>query len=110
MPPPSTVFDKPQADLVPDRQGRRWYGNVDNLMQINAQGRKFDVFVAVPTMLFPLMKEALQIPPEEPVTLAIDQIDEYYVFSLLGGDRLFDLWHYSQKGIPGWILHRDYRA
>lgn len=107
---PSTVFDKPQADLVPDRQGHRWYGNVDNLLQITRGGREHSVYVAVPTMLFPLMKEALRIAPDEAVTLSVDQLGEYYVFSLLAGDRLFDLWCYSEKGLPPWLLSRDYRA
>lgn len=104
------VFDTPQAPLVPDRRGHRFYGNVDNAMSVGGVGSPYVVHVAVPTMLFPLMKEVLNIHPESEALLGLDLMDNWYVFSVLSGNRLFDLWRYPSKKVPEWILSREYRV
>lgn len=108
--PNAPLFDTPQAPLVPDRRGHRFYGNVDNAMVVCGVGEPYIVHVAVPTMLFPLMKEVLNIPPESEAVLGLDCIDDWYIFSLMSGDRLFDLWRYPSKKVPKWIKSRNYRV
>lgn len=106
---PSTVFERPQAHLLPDTSGGRWYGNVSNLMEVAGDGFSFGVHVAVPTVLFTYMQEVAKVPPEVSVTLAIDRQGDWWVFSLLAGEDLHDLWAYSDGSIPAWIL-RDKSA
>lgn len=105
-----TIFDNPQAPLVPDRRGHRFYGNVDNAMSVVAGRTPYLVHVAVPTMLFPLMKETLRIPPESEALLGLDLVDKWYVLSIMSGNRLFDLWRYTPSTLPPWLLSREYRV
>ena len=107
---PRTVFDKPQAALLPDPAGARDYANISNIVDFADGGRTWAVCVAVPTELFTFMKEVAKIPPEDAVTLSIDRVDpDWYVFSLLRGEDLYDLWHYSNMSLPAWLLDREYR-
>lgn len=101
-----TLFETPQATLLPDPTGPRWYANIDNRLEVNAGGKPFHVAVAVPTMLFSLMADTMRVDRDTECTLAIDLVGERYVLSLLAGDDLFDLWHYSKGSIPLWILDR----
>lgn len=109
---PRTVFDRPQSDLLPDRRGARMYANVDNRMEVTARGRSALFPVAVPTMLFTYMAQVARIPAEQEVNLSLELFDDlgYYVFSLLAGDELHDLWYYSLKGVPQWTRNPAYRC
>lgn len=103
-----TVFDKPQFTLLPDKIGVRMYGNVSNLLEVVQGERIHHVALAVPTGLFVLMQDVLKIPPEDSVTLSIDQVGERHVFSLLHGTSLIDLWTFSASSIPAWIQGTEY--
>lgn len=106
-----TVFDKPQFQLLPDYHGVRMYANVDNRMEVVRPSGVHIVTLSIPTGLFPLMQDVLKIPPEDLVTLSLDQLDEKYVFSLLqGSSTLVDLWNYTPKTLPAWILEKEYRT
>lgn len=105
-----TVFDRPQWPLVPDPQGVRMYANLENRLEIALTSSSHTVAVALPTGLFHLMKDVLKVPPEDQVTLYIDQVGEKYVFGLLqGSSTLVDLWEYTLKTLPAWILEKEYR-
>lgn len=106
----TTLFDQPTIKLLPDETGPRFYANVDNRIEVVRGRDTYRVAVAVPTEFFTLMKEVCDITPDEEVTLAIDQDGEHYVFSLLAGQRLFDLWRYSERSLPVWITDRAYRC
>lgn len=106
---PVALFDSPLAALVPDPQGARMYGNVDNRMDVNLGVRHYLVAVAVPTELFTFMLEVARVPVETRVHIAIDAVDGFFVFSLLAGDSLYDMWVYSEKSLPAWILNRGYQ-
>lgn len=108
MPAPQTVFDSP-FPLQPDERGARFYGNVDNRLEVTDGDRHWHVAVAVPTELFTYMREVMKVPPEETVTLALDRDEDHYVFSALAGDTLHDLWSYSRASVPGWLLAPAYR-
>lgn len=107
MQPIATVFDKPQAVLLPDPFGPRFYANIDNRLDV-AVGRGHVVAVAVPTELFTFLKEVAKVSPEVIVNLGLDRQGDRYVFSMLAGDSLFDLWSYSRKSLPAWILSRTH--
>lgn len=103
------VFDTPQFPLMPDKSGRRMYGNVDNLMEVVRNGQSVYVLLAVPTGLFTLMQDVLRVPPEEHVCLSLDEgEDGRYIFSLMYGTNLVDLWTYSQKSKPAWTTMKEY--
>lgn len=104
---PVTVFDKPQAVLLPDPFGPRLYANIDNRLDVNV-GRGHAVAVAVPTELFTFLKEVAHVPPEIPVNLGITSEGERYVFFMIAGDSLFDLWSYSRKSLPAWLTDRSF--
>lgn len=105
----STVFDRPQWQLLPDSKGVRMYANLENRLEIALTSSSHTVAVALPTGLFHLMKDVLQIPPEDQVTLYIDQVGEKYVFGLLqGSSTLVDLWTYSEKSMPAWMGKEEY--
>lgn len=107
---PTTVFDTPQAKLFPDDEGVRQYGNISNRMEVVDGDRVFYVAVAVPTFLFSFMAEVAKVPQDVQGTLSLEQIDEFYVFSLLVGDTLYDLWPYTRNSRPAWVFSRDYRC
>jgi len=96
----TTVFETPQAHLLPDPEGPRRYGNVDNLVDVAIGGRVRQVPIAVPTFLFTFMRDVAKIDRQTDVTLALDRMGDRFVFSLLAGDDLYDLWDYSYKGLP----------
>jgi hypothetical protein len=104
---PVTVFDKPQAALLPDPIGPRFYANIDNRLDVGV-GRGHVVAVAVPTELFTFLKEVANVPSELPVSLGITKDGDRYVFFMIAGDSLFDLWSYSRKSLPAWLLDRSY--
>jgi hypothetical protein len=109
------MFDKPQWPLLPDLKGIRMYANLENRLEIVLTSSSHTVAVALPTGLFQLMKDVLQVLPEDQVTLYIDQVGGKYVFGLLhepstfqGSSTLVDLWTYSEKSLPAWILAKEY--
>jgi hypothetical protein len=111
-----TVFDRPQFALLPDFAGARVYGNVDNRLEVHAPSHNpgtWHVALAVPTGLFPLMKGALAVGPEESVSLSLDEAVEdppRYILGLLAGEsRLYDLWSYSAGSVPRWVFNPEYR-
>lgn len=110
MPAPPVLFDSP-FPLLPDSAGARFYANVDNRLEVATARDAWTIPVAVPTELFTFMREVAKVPPEETVTLGLDETEdgEHYVFSMLAGDNLYDLWHWSRRSIPGWLLSRDHR-
>jgi len=85
------------------------YANVDNCVEVSTEGGMHHVALAVPTGLFTIMRDAFKVPVEATVTLSIDQQGERYVFSLLHGYHLYDLWDYSQASLPGWIVGLEHR-
>lgn len=111
---PTTVFDRPQWNLLPDPRGARRYGVVDNRVEV-VQGRaSYAVYLAVPTELFTFLREVAQVTPDSSVTLSLDLVDGFWIFSAMvdgaSGDSLFDLWAYTHKQLPVWIPDRQYRA
>jgi hypothetical protein len=96
----TTVFETPQAKLLPDLGGPRRYGNVDNVVDVAVSRYSRQVPIAVPTLLFTFMRDVAGVDPQTDVTLALDQVGERYVFSMLAGDDLYDLWEYSYAGLP----------
>ena len=111
------VFDKPMWSLLPDPVGKRKYANVSNSLEIaSGSGSPYFVHLAVPADMFTFMRQVLQLGAEEPVTLAIDVVDDgRAVFSMLvrrstGDWSIYDLWAWpSIRGVPGWMLDRKYR-
>ena len=85
------------------------YANVDNLMEVSCGGTVHYVLLAVPTGLFTLMQDVLKVPPEQSVSLSLDEIpDGKFVFSLMQGDtNLTDLWTYSERSMPAWITNPE---
>jgi len=104
------AFNKPQFTLAPDRAGARYYANVDNRMEVLAGGEQYRVAVAVPTGLFTILRGVFNVPLTEDVHLAIDEVGERFVFSIMYGDELRDLWDYSPLSLPTWILGKSYRV
>ncbi len=106
-----TVFQTPQFDLLPDASGIRYYGNVSNKMEVySSMGGTYYVAVAVPTGLFTLMKDVFGIKPEQKMFLSLDLVNGYYLFSLLSDKELYDLWFYTERGLPVWIKNPKYRV
>lgn len=97
----NTVFDSPQARIVPDSEGRRTYGNVDNAVEVNTGEAAVFVYIAVPTFLFTFMRDVARIHPATEVHLSLDRVNRSYVFSLLAGENLYDLWSYTEATLPG---------
>jgi hypothetical protein len=94
------TYDAPQVDLLPD-VGERRYGNVDNLVEVAFHlCDPFFVPIAIPTWLFSFMREVANVPRDAEVSLALDQVGERFVFSMLAGDQLYDLWDYSYGSLP----------
>lgn len=107
---PRVTFDRPQFNLLPDEKGVRFYANVDNRMEVLARNTNYYVAVAVPTGLFTLMADVFKVPLEEEVRLSMDEVGDRFVFSIFyGSDNLVDLWDYSRKTLPAWILTKQYR-
>lgn len=107
---PKTVFDTPQAPLTPDTAGERNYGNISNRMEVTERGRTYYVLVAVPTCLFTFMAQVAGIKPSQEVTLSLEKLGDYFVFSLMTDTSLYDLWSYPGDSIPGWLTNRNYRC
>lgn len=110
---PTTVFDRPQWNLLPDPAGVRSYANVNNRLEVTRGSAVYAVALAVPTELFTLMREVLHVPIDSAATLSMDLLDGWYVFSLMvtggeGGDHLYDLW--AVKQLPEWFNDRSYRV
>lgn len=114
----NTVFAQPQYKLIPDPEGARHYANVDNAMHVTLADShySFKVAVVVPTGMFTLMKEAFKIPVGSKMYLAIDEFKEdkrnstsTFLFSLQDDERLYDLWAYTEKTLPSWIMDEKYR-
>lgn len=111
---PVTLFPKPEWALLPDVEGVRPYANVDNRLEVTLHRETFDVALAVPTAWFTLARDHLKISREEQITLAIDALGgervRWYVFSALSSaERLFDLWLYTPRTLPAWLLEPAYR-
>ena len=110
-----TTFQTPQFPLLPDPIGPRHYANVDNRLEVSMRDTQYRVALAVPTGLFTLMKDVLGITPDNEVLLAIDQAtvrpneDDRFVFSVMCGDDLWDLWSYTAAGLPKWLKDPTYR-
>lgn len=106
----SPVFESPQADLLPDSSGDRYYANVSNKMEVvRASGDEYHVAVAVPTVLFTLMK-TLDVPATAEVTLSLDEDERGgWLFSMFYGETLYDLWRYTRGTVPPWIFNPVYR-
>lgn len=109
---PRTVFDKPQATLLPDSKGARMYANVSNTLEVTQGSYSWAVAVAVPSMLFTFFKDVARVTPEQQVTLSLDLEGTYFLFSAMvmgeGRTDLIDLWAYPAKAAPAWILDPDY--
>lgn len=105
---PVTVFDRPQWKLLPDPKGPRVYGNVSNELEIARRGRTHKVALAVPAELFTVMREVLRVDTASSVTLSLDLLDGWFVFSALESgaaeDTLHDLWAIPESSLPGWML------
>lgn len=107
----ATVFDRPQWTLLPDPKGPRSYANVNNVLEIVRGRSSVRVAVVVPTELFTLMREVFKVPPTSACSLSLDQVGTHFVFSLLAdGEQpsLYDLWTYSAKSLPEWMLDRSF--
>lgn len=107
----ATVFDRPQWTLLPDPKGPRVYGNVSNVLEIVRGRSSVRVAIAVPSEIFTLMREVLKVPPSAACSLSLDQVDNHFVFSLLAEVEplaLYDLWTYSSKSLPDWMLDRSF--
>lgn len=109
------AFPTPQFLLLPDTSGIRNYGNLTNAMSVDIGSDRWTVPVSVPTGIFTIMREVLQVPPECPAALYVDLDDldsdnVVYLFGIAWGDDHCDLWSYSKAGIPAWILAREYRC
>jgi hypothetical protein len=103
------IFESPQAELLPDGEGERYYANVSNRLEVAGEdGDTFCVAIAVPTVLFTLMR-TLAVDPSDEVTLSLDEDARGFVFSMLHGDTLYDLWHYTRNTAPKWIFNPTYR-
>lgn len=108
---PATVYDTPQYQLLPDAQGARFYANVDNRLEVTMRGKSFMVAVAVPTELFTYMREVARVGPRSSVLLAIDQVGaegDFFLYSMMCGDKLHDLWVYTAAGFPAWMRDPAY--
>ena len=109
---PATVFDRAQWKLLPDPKGPREYANVSNVLEIVSGRAVIRVAVAVPTELFTFLREVAKSDPAHPVRLALDLVGPWYVFSVfIAGedDKLIDLWAYAARGLPEWMLMREYQ-
>lgn len=109
---PQTVYDAPQYKFLPDPHGRRFYANVDNRLDVTMGSREYSVAVAVPTELFTYLREVAKVGRRSTVLLAIDQVGEggeHFVYSMLCGDKLHDLWVYSKASLPQWMLDPKYQ-
>ena len=105
----TTMFPSPQFPLKPDPAGPRMYANVSNLLEVTQDQQSYHVAVAVPTGLFLLMQQVLQVQTHETVHLSIDKVGERFVFAvMIGEDRLIDLWDYSENSLPAWIRSRAF--
>lgn len=111
---PTTVFDRPQWNLLPDPKGRRTYGIVDNLTEVVNGRASYRVCLSVPTELFTFLREVAKVTPDSSVTLSLDLVDSFWIFSAMvegaSGDSLYDLWAYTSKQLPEWMPDRQYRA
>jgi hypothetical protein len=101
-----TAFDTPQWRLLPDRKGPRYYGNVDNVLEVTNCGKTVGRYpVAVPTALFTYLAEVIKAPVHATVHLAADRVADGYVFSVFvqsrGYESLHDLWVYRR--LPDWV-------
>lgn len=109
-----TIFEKPQAQLSLDPYGARRYANVDNRMEVTQRDRPaFHVPIAVPTELFTLFAQHLDIARDDPVSLSLDEVeDDNFVFSVLYANetKLADLWSIPRKMLPGFVLNSKYRV
>ena len=92
------------------------YANVDNKLELATSSGISHVAVAVPTGLFTLMKDVFRVPVDVTVNLAIDEIvdergdrDSTFVFSIIWGNEIRDLWAYSRGSLPAWLTAREYR-
>lgn len=103
------MFDQPQARLVPDSAGARFYANVNNALEVAIGNRIHAVPLAVPTELFTLFRGVCRFNKDVEITLALDLIDERFIFSATQGATIFDLWTYSELSLPGWIMNPAYR-
>lgn len=109
-----TTFQTPQFPLLPDPIGPRRYANVDNRLEVSTRDAQYLVALAVPTGLFTLMRDVLRIVPDNEVLLAVDQVtvrpdeDDRFVFSLMSGNDLWDLWSYTAAGLPKWLKDSTY--
>ena len=104
-----TIFDQPQAQLLPDSLGARYYANVSNALEVAIGSRVYAVPLAIPSELFTLFREVCKFNKDVEITLALDLIDERYIFSATQGASIFDLWSYSERSLPGWITNSAYR-
>lgn len=106
----ATVFQTPQFKLMPDRQGPRFYANVNNCMELALSSGMYHVAVEVPTGLFTLMKDVFKVPRDAEVSLSIDEVQATptrYVFSITWRDQIRDLWEYTK--LPAWLCAEEYR-
>lgn len=108
-----TIFDNPQATFELDRQGARWYANIDNRLEVSQRERPaFHVPIAVPSVLFTLCLETLKVARDDTVSLSLDEVEpDKFVFSLVYAQdtKIADLWTLSRKALPGFLLNRKYR-
>lgn len=111
------MFPRPEFKILPDLNGHRMYANVDNRLEValDEGNTTFGVALAVPTGLFTLMRDVMKVPIGETVKLSIDEVivgedaQKEYVFSLMWGDNLYDLWKYSRGSVPSWIFDKEFR-
>lgn len=72
------------------------------------------VAAVVNSTLFTLMREVFKIDPSAECSLSLDQVGDHYVFSLYAsavgdrGEHLYDLWSYTPKTLPAWLLDRNF--
>jgi hypothetical protein len=107
-----TVFDQP-LKVLPDNAGPRWYGNVDNRVEVvDARNHKFFVCIEVPTELFSFFREVGKIDSTVDIHLSLDEVEikGRWLFSAYGGKYdLYDLWSYSPRSLPQFFLDPERR-
>lgn len=106
------MFPSPQFLLQPDNIGERRYGNVQNRMVVSPVHRpEFAVLVAVPTGLFTIMRDVIRAKPEITYSLTLDGNGDRFILSVVphGESDFWDLWDYSERSLPSWILNSAYR-
>lgn len=110
---PATIFESPKWNLVPDPKGARTYGIVTNALEVAGSTRSYQVALAVPTELFTFLRDVAKATPEDKAALSLDFCGQWRLFSVYvygpRGDKLFDLWAYTESQLPAWILDRQYR-